>query len=178
MIYDSVIETLTRGNATFRIHEHVPMRSVSDHREQLAFDSARYLKVLAFRIGDARWALIALKGEDRLDYRALANAVGASRGAVTSATPEELASIFGCEAGGVCPIPAHAGIEVLLDHDAATIDVAYTGSGRADRTLEIRMADLLRIANPRVLSLRRQQQPEPPRDFPDTRHLGSSSHIG
>jgi Cys-tRNA(Pro)/Cys-tRNA(Cys) deacylase len=158
MIYDSVIEILTRNNATFRIHEHAPMRTVSDHQEQLPFDIARFLKVLAFRVGDSRWVLIALKGRDRLDYRALADAVGASRGAVVAATPEELISVFGCEAGGVCPIPTRADIEVLLDLDATAIDVAYTGSSRIDRTLEIRMADLLRIVNPRVLPVRRPHQ--------------------
>jgi Cys-tRNA(Pro)/Cys-tRNA(Cys) deacylase len=155
MIYESVVETLTRNDATFRIHEHAPMRTVNDHQEHLTFDTERFLKVLAFRVGDERWVLVALKGEDRLDYRALADAVGASRGALTAASPEELASIFGCEAGGVCPIPAHDGIDVLLDRDAASIDVAYTGSSRVDRTLEIRMVDLLRIVNPRVLPLRR-----------------------
>jgi Cys-tRNA(Pro)/Cys-tRNA(Cys) deacylase len=158
MIYDSVIETLTRNGVAFRIHEHAPMRTVNDHQEQLPFDSARFLKVLAFRVGDSRWVLVALKGEDRLDYRALADAVGASRNAVAAATSEELASVFGCEAGGVCPIPKHADIEVFLDRDAAAIDFAYTGSSRMDQTLEIRMTDLLRIVNPRVLPLRRAQQ--------------------
>jgi Cys-tRNA(Pro)/Cys-tRNA(Cys) deacylase len=155
VIYDEVIKILTRSNAAYRIHEHAPMRTVSDHQQQLHFDTARFLKVLAFRVGDARWVLVALRGTDRLDYRALADAVGASRGTVVAATPEELASVFGCEPGGVCPIPAQADIEVLLDDDAAAIDAAYTGSSRADRTLEIRMADLLRIVNPRVLPLRR-----------------------
>jgi Cys-tRNA(Pro)/Cys-tRNA(Cys) deacylase len=133
------------------------MRTVSDHREQLPLDTARFLKVLAFRVGESRWVLVALRGADRLDYRALADATNAPRSAIVAATPEELESVFGCEAGGVCPIPAHAHIEVFLDRDAATIDTAFTGSSRIDRTLEIRMADLRRIADPRVLPLRRAQ---------------------
>jgi uncharacterized protein (TIGR00730 family) len=157
MIYDQVIEILTRNKASFRIYQHAPMRTVTDHQEQLPFDTARFLKVLAFRVGDARWVLVALKGEDRLDFRALADAAGASRGAIVPAKSDELVAVFGCEAGGVCPIPIHADIEVFLDRDAAAIDVAYTGSSRVDRTLEIQMADLIRIANPLVLPLRRAQ---------------------
>lgn len=156
MSYEAAVATLTQHGAQFSIHEHASMRSVNDHEEHLPFDPARFLKVLAFRIGDARWALVALKGEDRLDYRALAGALGAWRGAVAAATPEELASIFECEPGGVCPIPARAEIEALLDGAATSIDVAYTGSSRSDRTLEIRMTDLLRIVQPRVMPLQRE----------------------
>lgn len=156
MTYEHILRTLTERGITFTMHEHAPVRSVEESRTLLPFDVQRYLKTLAFRTRECRWILAAMRGLDRLDYRRLVDAVGVPRSAIRAATPEEVVTALGCEPGAVCPIPAHADVIVLLDDAAVTMDAVYTGSGRADRTLEIGMADLLTLVQPRVLPLRRE----------------------
>ena len=160
MASDDVVRLLTERGVPFTVHEHAPMRTVSEHQALLPFDTARYLKTLVFRVNDSAWVLTALKGLDRIDYRRLADALGVSRAAIRAATPEEVASAIGCEVGGVCPIPLRDGVALLIDRDATSMDVVYCGSGRSDRTLELRMTDLLQLVNPRVVPLRREESAE------------------
>jgi len=154
-MYEHIRRFLTAQDIDFTMHEHEPIRSVEDAQAHLPFPTDQLLKTLAFHVRDGGWILASLKGLDRLDYRRLAEAAGVSRAAVLGATPEEMVSVLGCEAGAVSPIPLNPDTTVLFDDTTATMDVIYTGSGRTDRTLEVRMADLLRVVSPRVVPLRR-----------------------
>ena len=155
MLHDQLRRLLSERDADFVIHEHEPVRTVEDSRASLPFDVGRYLKTLAFRAGDDRWLLAALRGLDRLDYRRLAGAAGVPRAAIRAATPAEVESLLGCEPGAVCPVPLRDAVELLVDEDAAAMDRVFTGACRGDRTLEIAMADLLRITDGHVVHLRR-----------------------
>jgi prolyl-tRNA editing enzyme YbaK/EbsC (Cys-tRNA(Pro) deacylase) len=153
MRFDQLPSLLAEHGADFVIHEHEPVRTVEESRASLPFDVGRYLKTLAFRAGEGRWLLAALRGLDRLDYRRLADAAGVARAAIAAATPQEVQAALGCEPGAVCPVPLRAGVELLVDENAATMDRVFTGAGRSDRTLEIAMADLLRVSGGRVVPL-------------------------
>ena len=159
MAADDVVRLLSERGVPFTLHEHTPMRTVSEHQTLLPFDTGSYLKTLAFRVRDGGWVLAAIQGLDRLDYRRLADALGVPRAAIRAATPEEVEATLGCEVGGVCPIPTRDGVELLVDSAAIDMDVVYCGSGRSDRTLEMRMADLLSLVRPRVVPLRREAAP-------------------
>jgi Cys-tRNA(Pro)/Cys-tRNA(Cys) deacylase len=155
MSHEDLIRLLQAQAVPFTIHEHQPVKTVAEAEAGLPFPVDRYLKTLAFRVNGSHWVLAALKGRDRIDYRRLADALGVPRGDIQGAAPNEVESDLGYESGAVSPIPPRAGVETLFDADALTMDSVFCGSGRIDRTLEIRMEHLLKVATPRLVPLRR-----------------------
>ena len=68
-------------------------------------------------------------------------------------SPEEVMDALGLEVGAVGPIPTAATVEVLFDSGVSTTETLYCGIGRPDRTLEISLAELVRITGGRVVPL-------------------------
>ena len=154
MALDDLTALLGLHGVRYRIHEHEPVMTVTDSRERLPFPFEQYLKTLVFRAGE-RWVLAAMAGRDRIDYRRLAVAVGVPRAAIRAADPAEVEGATGCAPGAICPIPLRPGVAALLDETAARMDTVFTGCTRADRTLEIRIRDLVAVATPQIVPLRR-----------------------
>jgi Cys-tRNA(Pro)/Cys-tRNA(Cys) deacylase len=153
--HDEIVRRLTEAGVPFTIHTHAALRTVEDASARSGFDEERFLKTLLFRGGTDTWALVSLRGRDRLNYQRLAAALGVSRSSLAAATPVEVEAVTGCEAGAVSPVPTREGLPLLIDEVAATLGTVYTGSGRPDRTLEIALADLITTVRPRIASLRR-----------------------
>jgi Cys-tRNA(Pro)/Cys-tRNA(Cys) deacylase len=87
----------------------------------------------------------------------LAAASGAKRADIIRLTPEEVAEVFGAEAGSVSPIALRGGVEVFFDAQVSTDETVFCGIGRADRTLEIHLTDLVQITHGHVLPLINQR---------------------
>jgi Cys-tRNA(Pro)/Cys-tRNA(Cys) deacylase len=155
--YDTIIGRLKKEGVSFTIHEHVAARTVSDAEESLPFPKESLLKTVVFKLKNADWILAALKGQDSVDYRKLATACSAKRSDIIRPPAEVVESSLGYEIGGVCPIPVSNSITVVFDSEVITMDTIYCGSGRNDRTLEIKLRDLLRISGGQVHSLAREQ---------------------
>jgi len=151
--YEAIVTFLTARSVTFTIHEHTPSYTVADAGERLPFPVERLLKAIAFRIKAGGYILAAVRGPDRVDYRKLAAASGTKRADVVRLTPEEVAAVFGVEVGSVSPIPLQEGVVVFFDTQVPTDETVFCGIGRADRTLEIRLADLVQITHGQVLPL-------------------------
>lgn len=63
-------------------------------------------------------------------------------------TPDEVADDLGYPVGGVGPVPSNDRTRTIFDARAvAELDVVYCGAGRPDRTLEVRLADLLKACD-------------------------------
>lgn len=153
MTYDKIISLLNESGINFRIHEHQVIRTITDVEEKLPFPKERLLKTVVFKIKNSFWILAAVKGEDRVDYRKLASSFGVSRNDLTCPSPEEVESTLGFEIGGVGPIPTNDGTKAVFDSSLLSLDIVYCGSGRNDRTLEIRLDDLLQASKARVIPL-------------------------
>jgi Cys-tRNA(Pro)/Cys-tRNA(Cys) deacylase len=102
--------------------------------------------------------LVALRGEDRVDYRNLAAAFGVKRDQVNRLTPEEVLQTLGIEAGSVGPLSTVDNVQVIIDNNVSQNETLFCGIGRPDRTLEIRLDDLLRITQGRVQSIAQNRQ--------------------
>ena len=155
--YDNIIGRLKKEGISFTIHEHKATRTVNDAEENLPFPKESFLKTVVFKLKNADWILAALKGQDSVDYRKLATACGAKRGDIIRPPAEEVETALGYAIGGVCPIPVNNSIAVVFDSEVIAMDTVYCGSGRNDRTLEIKLRDLLRISGGRILPLAREQ---------------------
>lgn len=155
--YNIIIASLKDHHVTFTIHTHEAIRTVSDAEEKLLFPKTSFLKTIVFKIKHSSWILAALRGEDSVDYRKLAAAFGVKRDDIIRPSAEEIEASLGYEIGGVCPIPVQPDTEVVVDSNALNMEQVYCGSGRNDRTLEIKLQDLLRLSQARVLPLAREQ---------------------
>ena len=68
------------------------------------------------------------------------------------ASETELARHLAMAPGGVAPLPLR-GATVLFDRQTLDLDVVYCGAGRPDLTLEIKRADLVRVAGGAIADL-------------------------
>lgn len=143
-VAEGIAARLASRGVPFTIHEHVVARTVADALERLPFSPEAYLKTVAFRLKAGGWVLAALRGADRVEYRALAASLGVGRRDLHQLTPDEVAADLGYPIGGVGPVPPNDQTRTIFDARAiAELDVVYCGAGRPDRTLEVRLADLI-----------------------------------
>ena len=153
MAYNTIIKRLTEQGVRFTIHEHEAARTVADAEKRLPFPKERFLKTVAFKLKRRGWILAALRGEDRVDYRKLAAAVGVKRSEINSMSPREVQEVLGMESGTVGPIPTNDETLVIFDSKVSRDDGLFCGVGRPDRTLEIKLPALVQVTQGRVLSI-------------------------
>src|SRR5512138_794010 len=155
--YEAIVALVTRCGVPFTIHEHEASYTVADAKAYLYFPLERLLKTIAFKIKDGGYVLAAVRGPDRVNYPKLAAACGTKRTNVIRLTPEEVVETFGVEVGSVSPVVVQEGVQVFFDAQSPTEETVFCGIGRPDRTLEIRLADLVQITHGRVLPLIRDE---------------------
>jgi Cys-tRNA(Pro)/Cys-tRNA(Cys) deacylase len=136
---------LTAAAVDCRVHRHAPVVSFAESKAALPFDPDASVKCLAFRLPSGAYAIVALRGDARADYKKIAAALGVRRGELKTATAEELARDLDMEPGGVAPLPV-LGATVLFDRQTLDLDTIFCGAGRAGTTLDIQHAELVRIA--------------------------------
>ena len=129
----------------YRLHRHAPVVSFAESKATLPFDPGASVKGLVFRLPGGGYAIVAMRGGARADYKKIADALGVRRADLTPASADELAADLDMAPGGVAPLPVR-GAAVLFDRALADLDVVFCGAGRAGATLEIKAADLIHIA--------------------------------
>jgi len=165
-VTDLISARLSTHGVEHTIHEHVVARTVADALERLPFSPEAYLKTVAFRLKAGGWVLAALRGSDRVDYRGLAAALGVGRRDLHQMTPDEVAADLSYPIGGVGPVPTNDQTRTVFDaHAVEQLDTVYCGAGRPDRTLEVRLVDLLTACDGLIAPIA-QPPPAAPADSP------------
>lgn len=141
---------LAAAGADFRVHHHPPVRTAEDIRSLTGFSIERSVKVMVFTTDEQQVVLAAFPGQARLRYGQLAAALGVRRKALTPAGTDVLRRM-GMEPGGVSPVCADPDVTVVLDSAVPGMGRVFCGSGRADHTLEVAAADLVRLARNPVI---------------------------
>ena len=134
---------------SYRTHAHAPLVSFEAAKAVLPFDPGSMVKGLVFRTPGGAFAIVALRGADRADYKKIADALGVRRADLRAADPADVEAELGMQLGGIVPLPIK-GATILMDQSVAILDTIFCGSGRNDVTLELGARDLLRITNGRV----------------------------
>lgn len=146
--FEQLLKIVVQSGVAFILHEHAAVRTMEDAEQNLSFEVGRIVKTVAFRTRNNRLVLAALKGTGRVDYPRLAALVGVNRRDLAPLSPEEVRELLGVEPGNVSPLMQPEGATVIIDDDVLTIQLTiYCGIGRADRTLEIAVADLVKLGN-------------------------------
>jgi Cys-tRNA(Pro)/Cys-tRNA(Cys) deacylase len=107
------------------------------------------VKGLVFRTPGEAFAIVALRGFDRADYKKIADALGVRRADLRAADPADVEAELGMQLGGIVPLPIKGAV-VLIDQGVAALGTIFCGSGRNDVTLELNAKDLVRIAPDRL----------------------------
>ncbi|HEX2907997.1 MAG TPA: YbaK/EbsC family protein [Phototrophicaceae bacterium] len=148
-----IIERLKAQGAQFRIHEHLPIRTVADAIEKALFPPERCLTTVALRLKRGDWVLVGKCSPGRVDYKKLAAALAVKRSKIRCPSPDEVLAVLGLEAGAVSPIPTIAEVRVIFDMRVPAQETLFTGIGRTDRTLEITLSELLRVTQGQIADI-------------------------
>jgi Cys-tRNA(Pro)/Cys-tRNA(Cys) deacylase len=140
---------LSDHNVTFQLHTHAPTTSFEAAKSNLPFDPNAMVKGLAFRLPDGNYAIAAMRGGDRADYKKIADALGIRRADLRAAAADDLAQDLDMMPGGVVPLPINGAV-VLFDRAVLDLDTIYCGTGRTDTTMEIAGNVLIRLGGGRA----------------------------
>lgn len=150
MVYTQVIDMLENSGYPYTVHEHPPVTTVDEAHRIVPHLTRNLLKTVVFRIKDAQWILAAVTGNVRIHYKKLADAMEVKRKDLRSIAPQQVESELGFQIGGVGPFPVRQDIRAVFDQTLVPLDLVFCGSGSNTRTIEMKCADLIRLANARV----------------------------
>ena len=148
--YDKILNLLETGGAEYRLHDHIPIRTIDEALEKVPHLTKNLLKTVVFRIKDGGWILAAVGGTDRIHYKQLGECFGVNRRNLRSVSPEEVQSDLGFEVGGVGPFPVAENVMVVVNEGLKGLGRIFCGSGLNTKTVEIDLADLVRLSEARV----------------------------
>lgn len=150
-------ETLARVGVRFERYAHPATLTVEDIQRDTDFPLESSVKTLAFTLGADEIVLAAVPGPARLDYGALARALGVSRSSLKRAEPATVARL-GCAAGGLSPVPTTDPPLAAIVFDTRVPDLGwvYCGGGDPTVTLALEASDLVGLwPNARFASISR-----------------------
>ncbi|SFC04176.1 Cys-tRNA(Pro)/Cys-tRNA(Cys) deacylase [Nocardioides terrae] len=148
---------LTRAGIAFTLHpyEHDP-RAASyglEAAEALGIEPERVLKTLMAAV-DGRLCVGIVPVSARLDLKALARALGASRAVMAEVAAAERAT--GYVAGGISPIGQKRTHPTVVEAAALGFDTVFVSAGRRGLDLEVAPADLVSATSALVAPISRQ----------------------
>lgn len=148
MSYENVLRILNERGIPYTLHEHEPARTADDIRTILAHMPLELcLKCVPFYVkGRPDWVLAAMRANDTADYKKIATLLGIKRDILMRPSPDEMTARLGFESGAVTPISDAPDIRVIIDTGVQG-DPLYLGSGRPDHTLEMTLADVMRVTD-------------------------------
>ena len=139
---------LRQENARFRIIEHPAEGSsekVAQIRRTLPGQGAKAM--LCKTRNAEHWVLAVLPGDQKLDFRLLAAALGLPK--MTMASAQEASELTGCVIGAIPPFSPGTQVALVVDPDLVErhAEIAFN-AGRLDRSMVLNAQDYVRIAQP------------------------------
>lgn len=97
------------------------------------------VKTLIVRVSDGSFIALALRGDDRVDFKKVRKLFGSKS---ELAKPEEVLKVVGVPIGAVCPVLV--GIPLYFDKKVMDLKNVHMGSGDLMHGLEMKLSDLLK----------------------------------
>lgn len=151
--YEKILQMLEKNKISYKIHAHEDIATVEVAENKLNIDLDSCFKTLAFDY-QGKLIFVALLAKEKLKYAKLCKNLKLKRSSLKKADSQRLEVGYGYQAGGLSPIPIFSEITFLLDASIKELDVIFCGSGRRDRTIEIKVTDLLQLAKFQIYDLR------------------------
>lgn len=148
MIHPRIQNLLTSTGTRHQVHVHanlpVPVRSPADFANAIGYSAERIAKTLFLKDTEGKFILATLPAPLKVDFDAVARAVGAKR--VQMGSPDELAATLGYPRNGVSPLGAE-GLAVVLDQSLLAHETILVGGGVAGEEVEISSKDLQALSH-------------------------------
>jgi Ala-tRNA(Pro) deacylase len=157
--YTHLIEFLDEGNASYRLIDHAPegrTEIVSSMRGHAVSQAAKCI-VLLVKVGKkiTRFVLAVVPGDARVN---LGTVKSLKRGTfVRFAEPQVAERLAGSELGTILPFAFNSELELIVDPDLLENEEIFFNAGRLDRSMALKMADYMRLANPRIARITEAQ---------------------
>ncbi|MSP49420.1 MAG: YbaK/prolyl-tRNA synthetase associated domain-containing protein [Alphaproteobacteria bacterium] len=150
-VFDRLVTLLEAEKADFRIVEHAPegrSEVISKIRGNHPSQAAKAMVVVVKTAGGRKFVLAVLPGDRRVDFGAIARAVGGRKAAL--AAPEEARRLTDCDMGAVPPFSLSDELVVVVDPNLLTHERIAFNAGRLDRSMFLATASYLAVARPLV----------------------------
>jgi len=121
--------------------------------EALGLDPASVIKTLVAETGPSRLVVAMLPVARQLDFKALAEAIGAKRAGLADAAAAERAT--GYVVGGISPLGQRRRLAAVVDAAVLAREVVYVSGGRRGLEIALRPADLVQLTGASVASIGR-----------------------
>lgn len=147
---DALLKQLDDWGIAYRLHTHVPLRTVEDAKGveaqfMVPGESALRLKNLYLRDKKKRNYLVTLQQDREIDLKGLGAEIGA--GNLSFGSADRLLENLGIRPGAVSPLAMITGVEkgvtFYMDAQAQEADVIYMHPLVNDRTVAMNRADVL-----------------------------------
>jgi Cys-tRNA(Pro) deacylase len=125
-------------------------KSARDAAAAIGCELAQIVKTLVV-VADGAFQLVLIPGDERLDERTVAAALGASE--VRIATAPEVVQATGFDPGGVAPFPQKATGGALIDRSLFRHEIVWIGAGTGRHVAGLAPAELARMARARTVDL-------------------------
>ena len=154
-IYRSRITDLLDSHAiAYRILPHdKPVYTVAEAARQRDVVMEEMVKSILLCDAGGRYALACVRGNRRVDPRAVRSHLGDGWRRLHFADASEILAVTGSPQGAVAPIGLPDDVPVIFDEDIAACHQVNISSGELTFGLELAAADLVRLSRPRFASI-------------------------
>lgn len=142
--HKKILEQLNDSTIEYKIHTHEEIPSVKEAKEKVNFNIEQCFKTLAFQY-ENKILFISLLANDKLNYSALCSNLNIKRKKLKKANSKELEDTYGYESGGIAPISVYNNILVIFDKKVLNVEVIFCGSGKRNKTIEIKSKDIIKL---------------------------------
>jgi Ala-tRNA(Pro) deacylase len=150
MSSDALLKQLEEWGLVYKLHEHVPLRTVEESKAvedqfMVPGENALRLKNLYLRDKKKRNYLVTLEQGRAIDLKALGAQLGV--GSLSFGSPDRLLQNLGIRPGAVSPMAmingVQNGVRFFMDATAQGVDVIYMHPLVNDRTIVMARKDVL-----------------------------------
>ena len=150
-VFDRLVARLEAAKADFRVIEHEPegrSEQISRIRGNHPSQAAKAMVVAVKSAEGRKFVLAVLPGDRRVDFAAIARAVGGRKAAL--AAPEEARRLTECDMGAVPPFSFSDDLTLLVDPTLLAHDRIAFNAGRLDRSMFLATKSYVEVAKPVV----------------------------
>ncbi len=153
-MFDRIVTLLNAENARYRIINHPAEGSserVAEIRGTLVSQGAKAM-LCSIKDQPGQLVLAILPGDQRVDFRKVAQSVGATK--ASFATADEATAKTGCAIGAIPPFSFSPDIRLVVDPQLLSRheEIAFN-AGRLDTSIVLNSADYRRIAAPLLVDI-------------------------
>lgn len=156
-VFQKLLALLDEGRARYRVIEHPAAGKSEEVARIRGTEVGQGAKAMACKLqipgGPALHVLAVLAADRQLDLAALARRFEAKKASLMS--PKEIDAMTGCVLGAIPPFSFHPALQLVADPELFERyrEIAFN-AGRLDASMVLDADDYLRLARPRMLTIR------------------------